>query len=207
MNLKNYYKFKDCNYNFTINDDILTRYNPIFYNNSIIELEKCIYNPHTIDYAVENPYYTNQINYYCMLENYPIIYNYITSKHFYQKIVIYKKKYPELNNYWNMWLNISPYADTILLNDYNIIDFNFLSLNPNCFEIYNQIINLDEYDDYIDILNDDLLSANPIIITYDYETIKENNKDINEELMIELYKPERIMKYLKSNRNLESYLN
>lgn len=205
--MNNYYQIRN-KYKFKINIKILNQYNPIFYNTTIHDkLEISIYNPYALDWVINHPNYINQINYYIFLDNYPLIYDYIISKDFYKKLINYKDNYPELINYWNMWLNINPFADKILLANYDMIDFNFLSLNPKCFDIYDQIINLEEYDEILDYLNEDLISANPSIITYDYKRIKENNKEINEEILMEVYKPERIHNYLKYHDNLDNYMN
>jgi hypothetical protein len=51
------------------------------------------------------------------------------------------------------------------------------------------------------------LSANPNIFTYEYDKIKENKKEINENLIKEMYKPERVMKWLNSGFDIECMYN
>lgn len=50
------------------------------------------------------------------------------------------------------------------------------------------------------------LFTNPNIFTYDYERIKKLNKNIKYELTVELYKPWRIEKFLKTNNDIDMYL-
>ena len=44
-------------------------------------------------------------------------------------------------------------------------------------------------------------------MSYNYFAIKERNQNINEELIKELYSPERISKYLINNESIDEYLN
>lgn len=208
-NLSNYFKFNTfvSENSISINDHILYNFNPIFQsfiNNKITYYyELCYYNPYELDYIVSNinPQALYHFSYYVLLDDYPHIYDYITSKKFYDLIINYKSNYTNFNTLWNIWLNINPYAEEYLLSHSEIIDYDYLSLNPICFDI---ISNLD--DEEIN-LNEDLLSANPAIISYKYEEIKEKNKTLNEEIIAELYKPNRIIKYLENCDCIDDYLN
>jgi hypothetical protein len=216
--IKNFYKFspKYINYkdehNCRINQDLLYSINPAIntfsYQIKINNLDKCIYNPYTLDYAVENPNYCKNPSYYALLnENLSIIYNYIISKEFYDKVIKYKNQYPECYPLWEMWLNINPYSEDLLLSDINMLWLDVLSLNPKCFKIFEKYKETKYYDSDSDYLNDDVLSVNPCITSYNYFAIKERNQDINEELIKELYSPERISKYLINNESIDEYLN
>ncbi len=214
---KYYFKFNNLNnIDIVINPKNLRLYNPIIFklsydntpeNINKLKCEKTIYNPYQLDWIVNNYIQIRSVNYEVLLELYPYFYDYIVSKIFYEKVVLYKSKYPKLSVLWNMWININPYAERMLIQNYNMINMDLLSLNPNYYKIYTYVISLDEYEYDIDYLNDDLLSANPSILTYNYSNIKLQIKLIKEELMQELHKPIRILKYLEHNDNIEEYLN
>lgn len=218
LEINNFYKFSSEYKNYedehgcTINKDLLYSKNPTIntfsYQIKMNNLDKCIYNPYTLDYAVENPNYCQRPSYYALLgDNLSIIYDYIISKEFYDKVIKYKNQHPECYPLWEMWLNINPYSEDLLLSDINMLWLDALSLNPKCFKIFKKYKETKYYDSDSDYLNDDLLSVNPSIITYNYEIIKEKNKDINEELIKELYKPERIINFLINNESIDDYLN
>jgi hypothetical protein len=136
-----------------------------------------------------------------------IIYDYIISKEFYDKVIEYKNQYPECYPLWEMWLNINPYSEDLLLSDINMLWLDVLSLNPKCFKIFEKYKETKYYDSDSDYLNDVVLSANPCIMSYNYFAIKERNQNINEELIKELYSPERISNYLINNESIGDYLN
>ncbi len=217
--MNNYYELNMQNdLDVTINKQILYKYNPVMYKFSYKYNNKkligaSIYNPYTLEYSVNNPNeceYHNML-YYSILTSYSINYDYITSKKFYDKIIEYKNKHPECDDIWNMWLNINPYSEQLLLNNDELVYFDFLSLNPNCFEIYNKLIDLDDDDDEFmydyPYLNEFFLSANPAIVSYNYFNISYKNQNLKTDLIKEMYKPERIAKFLESNENIEEYLN
>jgi hypothetical protein len=58
-----------------------------------------------------------------------------------------------------------------------------------------------------DKINYDAFSSNPNIFTYNYKKMKLIKKNINEAIIKEMYKPERIQKYLECNYNIDDYLN
>ena len=95
----------------------------------------------------------------------------------------------------NKMINMNLTED-LLLSDINMLWLDALSLNPKCFKIFKKYKETKYYDSDSDYLNDNVLSANPCIISYNYFTIKEKNKDINKELIKELYNPESIDDYL-----------
>lgn len=214
LEIENFYKFSSEYINYkdeytcTINEDLLYSLNPVInkFSYQINNLDECIYNPYTLDYAVKNPNYCQNLSYYALLgKNLSIIYNYIISKEFYDKVIKYKNQYPECYPLWEMWLNINPYSEDLLLSDINMLWLDMLSLNPKCFKIFKKYKESKYYDS--DYLNDDLLSVNPCILNYNYFAIKEQNQDINEELIKELYKPEKVYKYLINNESIDNYLN
>jgi len=179
---------------YNINYNILKKYNP-FIN---------VYKNSTINKNFERLQY----NYYDLLEEYPYIFDYITSKQFYKVIIYNKFECNKQDTIWDMLLNINPYSEPILTEHIELVDYDWLSLNPNCFDIYNKIIEYDNDMEY-NYLNDDLLSANPIILTYIYDYIYETNNKINHELITEMYHPKRIKKYLEKHHidTLDNYLN
>ena len=218
LEINNFYKFSSEYINYedehtcTINEDLLYSINPAIntfsYQIKNNNLDKCIYNPYTLDYAVENPNYCQNPSYYALLgDKLYIIYDYIISKEFYDKVIEYKNQYPECYPLWEMWLNINPYSEDLLLSDINMLWLDVLSLNPKCFKIFEKYKETKYYDSDSDYLNDDVLSANPCIMSYNYFAIKERNQNINEELIKELYSPERISKYLINNESIDDYLN
>lgn len=102
-------------------------------------------------------------------------------------------------NMLDHWENISSY---IYENDIRLVKiknkWNNLSLNPLAMDIlkHNQ-----------DKINYDAFSSNPNIFTYNYKKMKLNKKNINKAIIKEMYKPERIQKYLECNFNIDDYLN
>ena len=96
----------------------------------------------------------------------------------------------------------------ILRNWINIdkINFNLLSLNPNAIDLLK--INKDKINwhylscnpNAISILKDnvnyDLFSFNPAIFTYDYKKIKEDFKDLGEEIVAKALHPDRLFKLM-----------
>ena len=96
--------------------------------------------------------------------------------------------------------------------DINKLDWYYLSKNENAIELLKE--NLDKIDwDYlssnpsaIDLLEQHqdigftcyiMLLSNPSIFTYDYEKIKDNNKELNEEIIAYSLHPDRLEKLIK----------
>ena len=106
-----------------------------------------------------------------------------------------------------MWLNINPHSIDLLFDD--ILDLDFLSLNPKCFEIFEKYENTEDYDYMSEYLNDDLLFANPTIMNYNYDNIKERNHNIKDELLKYLYHPDKISKFIGiyGTEQIDEYLN
>ena len=50
-----------------------------------------------------------------------------------------------------------------------------------------------------------ILFKNPSIITYDYEAIKERNKDLNEEILIKSLHPKRMLRLMNEYGEDEIY--
>lgn len=209
------------NHGCELNEKILYSVNPTMnmfsYGYDLNKLKKLnliydysnIYDPHNLDYAIQNPNDCNYIDYEDFLEIYISgIYDFIISKEFYDIIIEYKYNYPECDKLWNMWLNINSYSIDLLFND-DILDFDFISLNPKCFEIFEKYKNTNNYDNKYDYLNNDLLFANPSIMNYNYDNIIEKNKKIKEELIMKLYHPDKISKFININgiENIDDYLN
>jgi hypothetical protein len=63
---------------------------------------------------------------------------------------------------------------------------------------------LEEYQNYI---NWHHISKNSNIFTYDYNKIKNYYKELNESIIREVYKPERLTKYLEQYPDVEDYMN
>ena len=52
----------------------------------------------------------------------------------------------------------------------------------------------------------DVLCKNPSIFTYDYDKMKWNKQNINEDVIKYWYHPDKIKKYLEYNDDLDNYL-
>lgn len=220
--IREFYEYSDeCrnymdNHGCTINEELMYSLNPAmlhfsYYNNikkfHKNDLEEYEFNPYTIDDAIQNNINYNFIDYYMLLSpDFPIIYDYIISKDFYNLIIKYKKLYPAYTELFDIWLNINPYSEDILFNE-DILNLDILSLNPNCFAIFEKYKKTGKYNKNRDYLNDEFLSINPYIIKYKYEEIKEKNQYINEELIRKLHRPELILKFLENGNDIEDYLN
>lgn len=201
-----------------INEEVLFSKNPImnifsygfkFNNLKKNNLDYCIYNPYIIDYIIDNPDECEYIFCEDILDiNISNIYDYIISKEFYDIIIEYKYLYSKCNRLWNMWLNINPHSIDLLFTD-NILDLNFVSLNPKCFEIFEKYKNTENYDEMCDYLNIYILSANPSIMNYNYDNIKERTHNIKDKLLKNLYHPNKISKFINIHgiEKIDEYLN
>ena len=92
--------------------------------------------------------------------------------------------------YINLWdtLSMNPNAIKFLESNPEKINWFYLCLNPNAIEL------LESNQDEITWYN---LSSNPAIFTYDYDLIKENFKDLGEEIFIKALHPKRMLKLME----------
>ena len=67
-------------------------------------------------------------------------------------------------------------------------DWSKLSGNPNAIELLKENPNKIKWG---------FISLNPSIFTYDYEKIKENNKELNEEIIIKALHPKRMLRLME----------
>ena len=82
-------------------------------------------------------------------------------------------------------LSFNPNAIEILEKNEDKIDWYYLSYNPNAIELFEK--NTDKINWYN-------ISSNPAIFELDYEAMKKNNQEIEEELIKEVMKPSRVFK-------------
>ena len=116
------------------------------------------------------------------------------------------------------FLSLNPNAIELLTQNQDKIDWNNLSLNENAIELLTQNkdkINwrfLSENPNAIELLKDNQdkidwvrLSLNPSIFTYDYKKIKDDFKQLREEILAKVRHPDRIFKLMKKNDINEVY--
>ncbi len=98
------------------------------------------------------------------------------------------------------WYQLSknPNAIELLKANLNKIDWSSLSENPNAIELIE--ININQ----IDWFN---ISRNPAIFTYDYKEIKENFRELGEEIIAKALHPKRIFKLIELYGEDEIYNN
>ena len=127
---------------------------------------------------------------------------------------IYKFQYLDKVN-WNE-LSSNPNAIPILEKNLDKVDWWMLSGNPNAIPILEK--NLDKVDwrmlsknpnaipileNHIDKVNWDSLSQNPnadlLLIKLDYQAMKLNKKDVNRELVEQVFHPERLTRICERN--------
>jgi len=215
------------NYNKFISHYILNKHESELIQKSFQSKDNIIYNPFNLNYWIKthlnNNYIKFDFNLFKLFNNYNRYYDYIISKRFYNVLkYIIRNDLNKLQSNQNnkqlcimikCWININPYFKYFLINSLDNINFQFLSLNPKCFSIYSELYKKFKFDktNTNNQLDTDFLSANPCIFTYNYNTIKQHYQKLHDELISELYHPQRIEKYLiKYNYNLESlddYLN
>jgi hypothetical protein len=104
------------------------------------------------------------------------------------------------------WINKDKIIWTFLSKNHNAIElikdnldkisWELLSKNPNAIEM------LKENPDKIDWF---YLSENPSIFTYDYERIKQKNKDLNEEITYKALHPKRMLRLMEEYGEDEIY--
>lgn len=227
LTLNNNFRFLKLNENilkdYTLNENLLfnmnihinKKNNAKYTNNDFVKMDdrEIIYIPNAIQFLENNPHRLenyNNINLYTILDTYLDLYDYITSKKFYNILINLKKDNNKINELYWIWISINPYAIDILENNLDKIDWDLLSLNPICIDFYKKI-KLRFDDEYLEdnfyILNEDFLSVNPSILTYNYKFIKYIKNNINISIIEELFNPKRISKYLEINDNIDNYLN
>ena len=82
--------------------------------------------------------------------------------------------------------------------DINKIDWEYLSFNSNAIELLKENQNKIKWK---------FISLHSEIFTYDYEKIKENRKELNEELVIKTLHPKRMLKLMEIYGEDEIYKN
>jgi hypothetical protein len=92
-----------------------------------------------------------------------------------------------------VWLSKIPNAIHLLEQNQDKIDWESLSKNPNAIHLLEQNQGKIKWS---------YLSLNPNIFIYDYKKIKERKQSIHDELMENLFHPDRIAKFLKDNPEL-----
>jgi hypothetical protein len=98
------------------------------------------------------------------------------------------KKNPDKNNWIYISYNKNYKTIELIMKNKDKINWSRLSANKNVIEILERNPNKIVYS---------FLSSNPSIFTYDYEAMRKNNLDFEEELIKELMKPSRLMKMIE----------
>jgi hypothetical protein len=88
---------------------------------------------------------------------------------------------------WNL-LSGNPNAIQLLKENPDKIDWNLLSGNPNAIELLEENKNK---------INWEIISENPSIFTYDYDLIKNNFKELGEDIIIKALHPKRLLKLME----------
>ena len=96
------------------------------------------------------------------------------------------------------WYNLSsnPNALEILIANPDNIDWYYLSSNPNAIELLKVNVNK---------INLDNLSKNSAIFIYDYDFIKDKNKELNEEIIYKSLHPKRMLRLMEEYGEDEIY--
>jgi len=108
-------------------------------------------------------------------------------------------------DYTNLFIN--PHACNIVKNymritkKITIIELKYMCINLNMTHIIELNLNM------LSNLDFKLFISNPNIFTYNYNKIKYFKNDINMAIIKEMYRPERIAKFLQTNNNIDLYLN
>ncbi len=106
------------------------------------------------------------------------------------------KENPSKINWDRLCLNENPEAIRLLKENPSKIDWENLCLNKNAIDLLeenkNNINECIFAEDYYSNL-----SQNPSIFTYDYEGIKERNKEINEEIIMKSLHPKRMLRLME----------
>ena len=109
-------------------------------------------------------------------------------------------EYLEKNQDKINWINLSCNYNAIKLLKKNPKKINWynLSSNPNAIELLKKNQNKIKWG---------FISFNPAIFTNDYEKIKENKKELNEEIIIKALHPKRMLKLMEVYGEDEIYMN
>ena len=95
-------------------------------------------------------------------------------------------------------INSNPKVLEIIEENFDKINWYSLSTNSNAIEILEN--NLDEIDE-------NSIFRNSSIFTYDYKKIKENKKELNEEIIIKALHPKRMLRLMEIYGEDEIYKN
>lgn len=119
-------------------------------------------------------------------------------------------------------LSKNPSAIHLLEDNLHRVDWRYLSMNPNAIHLLEKNVdrinwhNLSQNVNGLELIKANkhekdiywpFVRRNPNIFTYDYERIKWKNAQLHEDLMKELYKPERIAKFLQNGHDIEDLYN
>ena len=117
-------------------------------------------------------------------------------------------------------LSLNPNAIYYLKNNYDKIDWDYLSSNENAIELLKEkpdkinwkylSLNINAIEllkENQDKIKWEFISFNTAIFTYDYEKIKKNKKELNEELVIKALHPKRMLKLMEIYGEEEIYKN
>jgi hypothetical protein len=91
-------------------------------------------------------------------------------------------------NWQFMASNKNPEAIELMKSNLDIMNWGLISSNPSAIEL------LEANPDKI---NSAMFSSNPAIFTYDYDLIKENFKDLGEEIVIKALHPKRMLRLME----------
>jgi len=138
-------------------------------------------NPNAIELLKENP---DKINWYrlCLNENPNVI-----------KIL---KENKDKIDWCCLSENPNPKLIELFQENPSEIKWTYLCKNPNAIELLKE--NRDKINWYY-------LSENPSIFTYDYETIKNKNKDLNEAVVFKALHPKRMLRLMEEYGEDEIY--
>ena len=120
---------------------------------------------------------------------------------------------------WN-YLSSNPNAIKLLKENPDKIDWDYLSSNKNAIELLKEkpdkinwkylSLNINAIEllkENQDKIKWEFISFNTAIFTYDYEKIKKNKKELNEELVIKALHPKRMLKLMEIYGEEEIYKN
>ena len=114
------------------------------------------------------------------------------------KLIDWIEKFSINDHYCQDYISINPNAIDYLKKNPHLINWITLSSNSNAIEILEN--NLDEIDE-------NSIFRNSSIFTYDYKKIKENKKELNEEIIIKALHPKRMLRLMEIYGEDEIYKN